>query len=239
MYKVYVWTNTVNGKKYVGATRASMEERAGRNGEYYRGSPYFYSAIKKYGFDKMAVEIIADGLTQNEAAELEAATITRLGTRDPDVGYNLQDGGYSYKHKDPATRNKRISDTLKKERATSEYRALMSERMKRVWDDPVRRAALLAKRSVHQARSGRKRVPVFCVENKKTYANLTDAARDMQICVTTLSVKAKEAIDGKFTLVSRKHKQTYTFYKINVHNKESELLEASAGNAGGNQQPSL
>ena len=41
MYKVYVYTNTKNGKKYVGATRHSLEDRAGYSGDYYRGSTAF------------------------------------------------------------------------------------------------------------------------------------------------------------------------------------------------------
>ena len=37
-YKIYVYTNKVNGKKYVGQTSRSLRERAGKNGCQYNTS---------------------------------------------------------------------------------------------------------------------------------------------------------------------------------------------------------
>lgn len=63
-YKVYKWTNTANQKVYVGATRRTLEKRAGREGKYYVESPRFYAAIKKYGFRSFRGEILKDSLTR-------------------------------------------------------------------------------------------------------------------------------------------------------------------------------
>ena len=49
MYYVYLHNNKINNKKYVGITKQKPENRWGLNGYNYRSSPYFYSAIQKYG----------------------------------------------------------------------------------------------------------------------------------------------------------------------------------------------
>lgn len=43
MYKVYMWTNRINNKKYIGLTKsATLALRAGNKGMSYKGSPKFY-----------------------------------------------------------------------------------------------------------------------------------------------------------------------------------------------------
>ena len=46
IYKIYVYTNKVNNKKYVGQTRKSLKERAGNNGRCYNRSPDFGMRFK-------------------------------------------------------------------------------------------------------------------------------------------------------------------------------------------------
>jgi len=69
-YKVYVHVNMVNGKRYVGITKQALHERW-RDGKGYRHCPYFYHAIKKYGWDMFQHELVADNLTEDGAKELE------------------------------------------------------------------------------------------------------------------------------------------------------------------------
>lgn len=234
MYKVYVWTNHITGLKYVGTTGTSMEKRAGINGYHYRGSPRFYNAIQKYGFDNFSYEIIADDLTKADAAEIEKEYIEKLGTMDPAKGYNLQEGGFSDNVPlSNESRSKRISDTLKEQRASAEYRAIMSSRMQKVWDDPVRRAEMLKKRSGKYA--GRHPIAVFCDETGEVYPDLHKASNALHISASSISNALK---CSDVATIGVRLGTPYTVRKIKVHVKEGELLEASAGYAGGNQQPS-
>ena len=92
MFKVYIHTNKTNGKMYVGQTCQTPELRW-KNGRGYKSSPHFYSAIKKYGWDNFEHEIIASGLTQQEANNFEELLISKLDTTTPSLGYNIALGG--------------------------------------------------------------------------------------------------------------------------------------------------
>lgn len=66
MYKIYKYTNLINGKIYIGQTKNSLEKRA-LNGTNYKGSRYFYNAIQKYGWNNFIPEILEDGLSLDKA----------------------------------------------------------------------------------------------------------------------------------------------------------------------------
>lgn len=93
IWKVYIHTNKVNGKTYIGITRTSLSRRW-NNGQGYRNQ-FFYRAIKKYGWDGFKHEIIADNLTEDEAKELEIDLITLFHSKVNEHGYNITDGGDS------------------------------------------------------------------------------------------------------------------------------------------------
>lgn len=92
-YKVYVYTNKVNGKKYVGQTCQSLEYRA-NNGRGYKRCLHFYRAIEKYGWDNFEPRILSDCLTKKEADVLEKMYINILRTRNNEYGYNITEGGH-------------------------------------------------------------------------------------------------------------------------------------------------
>lgn len=89
---VYIHTNKINGKRYVGQTCCKPNVRW-RNGFGYRDSPHFFNAIQKYGWDSFDHEIIASNLTKEEANNFEILLIKKLKTKNPDHGYNLTCGG--------------------------------------------------------------------------------------------------------------------------------------------------
>lgn len=92
-YCVYCHTNKINGKKYVGQTKNSIERRAGSNGAHYKGCTYFYAAIQKYGWNNFEHEIIASNLTLQEANNFEELLIKEWGLLSHEKGYNLAYGG--------------------------------------------------------------------------------------------------------------------------------------------------
>ena len=94
---VYIHTNLVNGKKYVGITSQSVNDRW-RNGAGYRGCEIFWKAINKYTWDGFSHEVIVSELTESEAKQKEMELIALYKTnctkyRSPSYGYNMTDGG--------------------------------------------------------------------------------------------------------------------------------------------------
>lgn len=93
---VYVHTNKINNKKYVGITSKERPElRWGKNGYGYANS-VFYNAIVKYGWDNFDHDVLYSNLSLQEASEIEAKLIKDLKTQDNRFGYNIADGGYHF-----------------------------------------------------------------------------------------------------------------------------------------------
>lgn len=109
-YCVYMHKNKINGKIYIGQTCQNPEKRW-RDGEGYKGSSHFYSAIKKYGWSQFDHFILAENLTIEQAKFLETQYIKQFHSTGDNYGYNLQSGGKNYimnkEHK------KKISNALK------------------------------------------------------------------------------------------------------------------------------
>lgn len=93
-WSVYVHTNKINGKRYVGITSEKPSTRWGR-GSHYTGCRYFYFAVQKYGWDNFDHEIIISGISKRLAEEMERGLIEHYKTRDQKYGYNIQAGGIS------------------------------------------------------------------------------------------------------------------------------------------------
>lgn len=94
-YVVYIHTNRINGKSYVGITMQDPQDRWGMSGSGYKNQPKFYNAIKKYGWDSFIHQILEEGLSEEEALELETFYIQYYNSIDN--GYNvLLEGIKSY-----------------------------------------------------------------------------------------------------------------------------------------------
>ena len=93
-YKIYKYTNTINNKVYIGQTKLTLSDRAQSNGRNYRECRKFYNAIQKYGWDKFEGEILADGLTFDEANSLECFYIRLYRATEDAYGYNIESGGH-------------------------------------------------------------------------------------------------------------------------------------------------
>ena len=103
-YCIYCHENKINGKKYIGQTKNNPKQRW-KNGEGYKGSPLFYNAIQKYGWDNFYHYIVIGGLTLEQANEQEEYFIDKLKTRDKRFGYNIRSGGDNQLWTDEARRN--------------------------------------------------------------------------------------------------------------------------------------
>ena len=90
-YCLYCHT-TPSGKRYIGVTSRNPLRRW-NGGHGYFDSPYFYQAIKKYGWENIKHEIWYEGLSEQEASDLEKELIAAYETNDRGKGYNIDLGG--------------------------------------------------------------------------------------------------------------------------------------------------
>ena len=90
MVAVYVITNLINNKKYVGISR-EVEKRWRSHCEVESRS-MLHKAIIKYGKDNFKFEHIANAFSWKDACELEKQFIIEIDTKSPN-GYNLTNGG--------------------------------------------------------------------------------------------------------------------------------------------------
>lgn len=93
MYTVYKHQNKINGKIYIGITMQEPEKRWGNNGINYKTSPYFYAAIKKYGWNNFDHDILFENLTHDEACSKEQELIRYYNSMNREFGYNSTSGG--------------------------------------------------------------------------------------------------------------------------------------------------
>ena len=126
MWKVYKHTSP-SGKVYVGVTKQKPENRW-NGGKGYRTNKRFHNAITKYGWDNFTHEIVADGLTEREAVELETELIKRFNSANKKYGYNVALGG----HNQSEETRKKIGETRRARGVTSPNKGRkLSEETKR------------------------------------------------------------------------------------------------------------
>lgn len=89
---IYLRTNTVNGKQYVGQTNDfKQREYDWKRATYYAG-PIINRARDKYGIENFKAEVLKECGTQEQLNFWEQYYIKELDTKVPN-GYNLTDGG--------------------------------------------------------------------------------------------------------------------------------------------------
>lgn len=104
MYSVYIHIFP-NGKRYVGVTSLIPKLRWGANGCNYK-NPYMKNAIKKYRWNNIKHEIVAEGLSFEEAEKMEIDLIKKYNSADKKYGYNISEGGIACKKCSEATKEK-------------------------------------------------------------------------------------------------------------------------------------
>jgi group I intron endonuclease len=94
MNSVYLITNSANGKRYVGKTEKTMEERYYEHlREASRGSDRrLYQAIRKHGAQFFTISLLEE-CSSDTASAIEMKWIANLKTRVYQHGYNMTDGG--------------------------------------------------------------------------------------------------------------------------------------------------
>ena len=117
---VYAITNVVNGKVYIGIHEGDLSEYLTLNcgracGKNRAGDkPHLYRAIRKHGRESFAIRPLVEAIDREQAGSLEKFFIRTLETRDPEIGYNLAEGGLGGatrwgKHKPESVEKMRIA----------------------------------------------------------------------------------------------------------------------------------
>lgn len=114
---LYVITNKINGKSYVGQTLVTVHKRMYHHFSKYSNCKRLSSAIKSYGKENFQIKIV--GILRDSSKERlkariddsEKMLIEMLSTQHP-TGYNLTDGGSSSVRSKEAT--ERIAQKHKK-----------------------------------------------------------------------------------------------------------------------------
>lgn len=122
------------GKVYIGITQRKPTVRWGKHGEGYKSNAHFWSAIQKYGWENFTHELIATGLTVDEAGETEKKYIAEYDSANPKNGYNIALGGQYGKRGKETSEN--ISKRMKEWWKDPNNREKQSARSKEMWSDP-------------------------------------------------------------------------------------------------------
>ena len=228
-YSVYMHTNKINDKKYIGLTN-DIKRRWSRNGGEYKRQ-CFYSAIKKYGWDNFEHEILFDNLTLEEACEKEIKMIEYYKTTDKNYGYNISTGG-----------NTGLNDLWNDDA----YREKQIEERKRRWEnEEFRKNHLAVMKEVVKTQSYKDKQskqtknrwgngdfdffkkPVMCLETGIVYESLQNASDSTNVCRSEI---------GKCCNKEQKTAQGYhwIFYDGAIYTKEyRDFLINEIGNGRG------
>ena len=145
---IYLVTNLVDGKVYVGLTKL-IKKRWGEHLSAARnGSPYpLHRAIRKYGPQSFVVTCLETVITNRE--DLLAAEIRQIAAHDCTApkGYNLTLGGEGVDFSVPGVRERHLAAMVLRSAAPTWHKATMVGIRKRsenfVWRKNVAEAALL------------------------------------------------------------------------------------------------
>lgn len=173
-FALYMLLNKINGKKYIGITSKTLEERW-QNGTGYRGCRKMNCAIEKYGWDNFYHIVLYRGLSKDQAYLLEKEYIRKYKTRDDNYGYNICVGGDKgalgctwsdeARHKFSQSKKGKYNPMYGKHH-TFEARQKMS-------------LCLKQRKPTYKA--------VRCIELNKTFKSLKDAAKWCGVNSSTLS----------------------------------------------------
>lgn len=132
-YTVYLRTNKINGKQYVGQTENfKNREKDWKCLKARYGSYYFTKDRNKYGIENFDVKILAEVDSREEAWGLEQKFIKELNTMFPN-GYNMSYGGEKssgYKHSEEQKKIWSIKRKGKHNSPSTEFKKGMTPWMK-------------------------------------------------------------------------------------------------------------
>lgn len=176
---------------YIGITGRDVSVRW-YSGSGYSGQPRFYNAIKKYGWDAFEHVVLFEGLSREDAENMEIELIRKYRSTERGYGFNAANGG-SCAGKLTEESKKKISIANSGKRASAETRVKMSA-----------------------ARKGRKQTPEHIMhrfESRKGYKMSEKQRREMgeRVSKQRLGTKHSDSTKEKIRQNSPVKKRIYQF----------------------------
>lgn len=202
MYTVYQHKNKINGKVYIGITKQEPEKRWGTDGNRYKTSPHFYSAIQKYGWDNFEHNILFENLSKEEACDKEKELIKEYNAIDKEYGYNSTTGGEIFELSEEARKKKsqsmlgnknglgkpcskekaeKISKAQRGKKLTKEHKAKLSQSAKN------RHTPCSEEKRETLRNSYPNMKQVYCVETNTVYKSVQECARELGLWATLVT----------------------------------------------------
>ena len=197
---------TTNNKKYIGITGRNPLIRWA-NGNGYIESPYFYNAIKKYGWDKIRHKILIHGLTKEQAIRWEIKLISYYNTTNRKYGYNLTTGGdspnftISSRLKMSKNSNKfGVNNPFYGQKHTEDTKQKIKSKLKKEnsYKPKTKKPKLsLAKMGNKNPMYGKlgidnfKSIDIYCIELNKIFHGIHEASRQLQISASKICAVCK------------------------------------------------
>ena len=181
---IYLWTNLVNGKKYVGQT--TCFHRRMKTYRYTYPNAYMEHAVKKHGIDNFDITILERDVPLDKLDEREQYWLDYYQSYDMDKGYNIC----------------RVASTTKGITHTEEWCQEHSDYMKEKWKDAEYRKFWHDKMSGENNYFYGKRFSgdknghakaVRCVELNKIYTTVQEASK----CSGTSRQNISHALNGR------------------------------------------
>jgi group I intron endonuclease len=153
-YSLYIIRNNINDKVYIGITSGTVKRRLSRHIYQAKSGSQciIHRAMRKYGFFCFSVDTLYEGLTSDQASDLEIKEISEREACGRG-GYNIMEGGGTGVSLRPDLTRARKSSAGKKAWAKSDKmkKAIyspsrlkkISEASKRSWTDPLYREKVL------------------------------------------------------------------------------------------------
>lgn len=126
---IYKLENLVNGKVYIGLSRAfskRIKSYLYHSREDKTGQIPIHRAIKKHGKENFSLAILEYGIPDNDLENRERAYISEFKSNDREFGYNLTSGGESPK---PNEENKAAKSRLAKNKKPVSLYDIMGKRV--------------------------------------------------------------------------------------------------------------
>ena len=190
----YVYIHIFPNKKvYIGITSTDPIKRW-KNGYGYRGQPYLFNAIQKYGWDKIQHKILYSNLSKHNAEQKEIELIRIYRSTDKRYGYNIGNGGMS--------RGKHSEETIRKISASEKGKIISKEQIEKrkntmmerypngfKFDETTRLLRSQRMMGNKYSKGGSRNtqyiekisIRVICVETNETFKSVMDASRKMNI----------------------------------------------------------